>query len=136
MPSSQFTAHRQRLLLWLLVTNVIATIFHYSDNVCYFHSYPEPIWLNAKLVDAFWFIMTPLALVGYLLFKRGQIHRGAVVLYAYAAASLLVLGHYRFAPFFAISARIHFFILLEAALAVALVAYVAWLQSRRVAAPA
>jgi hypothetical protein len=120
------------VLFWLLVANVIATIFHYADNVCYFHLYPEPPWLNARLVDAFWFVMTPLAVVGYLLIKRGFLHWGCFVLYAYAAASLLVLGHYRFAPFFSIATRIHFFILLEAALALALIGYVAWIQSRRI----
>lgn len=34
------------------------TIFHYVDNVCYFHLYPEPAWLNARMVDAFWFAST------------------------------------------------------------------------------
>jgi hypothetical protein len=37
-----------------------------------------------------------------------------------------------FAPFFSISPRIHFLILLEAALALALIGYVAWIQSRRI----
>lgn len=128
MSSHHSYPRRRQVLFWLLVANVIATIFHYADNVCYFHLYPEPPWLNAKWVDAFWFVMTPLAVVGYLLLKRGFIHWGCFVLYAYAAASLLVLGHYRFAPFFSIAARIHFFILLEAALALALIGYVAWIH--------
>lgn len=122
----------KQALFWLLAANIVATILHYADNIYYFQLYPEPPWLNAKMVDAFWFVMTPLAVLGYWLIRRGSIHRGCLVLYAYAAASLLVLGHYRFAPFFSISARIHFFILLEAVLAVALVLYVAWIQSRRI----
>ena len=121
----------RRTLFWLLVANVVATVFHYADNVCYFHVYPEPTWLNAKLVDAFWFVMTPLAIIGYLLVRHGSVQRGCLFLHAYAAASLLVLGHYRFAPFSAIAFRIHFFILLEAALAVALVLYGSGMQIRR-----
>jgi hypothetical protein len=73
--------HKQ-VLYWLLIANVVATIFHYADNVCYFHLYPEPAWLNAKIVDAFWFVMTPLAVIGYLMVSRGLIHRGSFVLYA------------------------------------------------------
>jgi hypothetical protein len=119
---------RKQALFWLLIANVVSTIFHYVDNVCYFHLYPEPAWLNAKMVDGFWFVMTPLAFIGYSMVRRGLIHRGCLILYAYAAASLLVLGHYRFAPFLAISFRIHLFILLEAALALALILYVAWIQ--------
>jgi len=119
----------KQVLLWLLVGNVVATIFHYADNVCYFPLYPEPFWLNASLVDAFWFVMTPLAALGYWLIRRDYVHRGCLVLYAYAAASLLVLGHYRYAPFFSISTRIHLFIMVEAALALALVIYVALIQS-------
>ena len=121
----------RRTLFWLLVANVVATVFHYADNVCYFHLYPEPTWLNAKLVDAFWFVMTPLAIIGYLLARRGRVGRGCLFLHAYAAASLLVLGHYRFASFSAIAFRIHFFILLEAALAFALILYISGMQIRR-----
>ena len=121
----------KQVLFWLIVANVIATIFHYADNVCYFHLYPEPTWLNAKIVDAFWFVMAPLAVIGYWQIRVGAVRRGCLFLYAYAAASLLVLGHYRFAPFLSISFRIHFFILLEAALALILILYVARIHSER-----
>ena len=130
--SSEISSRSRRVLFWLLVANVVATIFHYADNVCYFPSYPEPLWLNPSLVDAFWFVMTPVAVVGYWLIQRGVIHCGCFVLYAYAAASLLVLGHYLYAPFFSISARIHLFIFFEAALALVLILYVATIQTRRI----
>ncbi len=117
-------------LFWLLILNVIATIFHYADNVCYFPQYPEPIWLNPTIVDAFWFVMTPLAIIGYRLIRRGSLRTGSLVLYTYATASLLVLGHYNYAPFLAISLGIHLFILAEAAVAVVLILYVAALQFR------
>ena len=60
----------QQGLYWLLIANVVSTIFHYADNVCYFHLYPEPAWLNARIVDAFWFVMTPLAVICYLMVRR------------------------------------------------------------------
>ena len=123
--------HSKQILLWILVANVVSTIFHYVDNICYFHLYPEPPWLNAKIVDAFWFVMTPLAVIGYLLIRRNRLLSGCMFLYTYSLASLLVLGHYLLAPFFSISLRIHTFILLEAVLAIALIFYLVWIQIRQ-----
>jgi len=126
-------ADRLRILRWLLAANVAASILHYVDNVLFFAQYPEPRWIDTHFIDAFWFAMTPQAWLGYRLMRRGRTHTGAGVLYLYAAAGLLVLGHYRYAPWCGIAARIHVFILLEAIAALALAAWLAWMQfgSRR-----
>ncbi|MBC2606101.1 hypothetical protein H5P27_08590 [Pelagicoccus albus] len=118
-----------RMLFWLLVANVIATVLHYVDNIYYFHQYPEPDWLNPHIVDAFWFAMTPFAALGYVLFKKDRFHLGCISLYIYSSASLLVLGHYNYGDICSISFRINFFILFEATLASILMLYVAFLQS-------
>lgn len=85
--------HRRRLF-WLLVANVAASILHYGDNVMFFHEYPEPPWINTRIIDGFWWLMTPLAMSGYLPLRRGTVHLGSALLHLYALASLLVLGHY------------------------------------------
>ena len=118
-------------LKYLLIGNVTATILHYIDNIIYFRYYPEPEWLNPHLVDAFWFVMTPLAGIGHWLITRKKLHTGCAVLYAYAAASLLVLGHYKYAEFCTISLRIHAFIWLEAILAIILIAYLGAMQTKQ-----
>lgn len=123
-------ALRRRWLLGLVVANVAATILHYGDNILRFARYPEPAWMAPHLIDAFWFLMTPFAVIGYVLTGRGRVHAGSMALYAYAAMSLLVLGHYRYAPFRDISFGIHALILLEAGLALALAAFVLVLQVR------
>jgi len=125
----------RRLLLWLVLANVASTVAHYLDNVVYFGEYPEPSWMTPHIIDGFWFVMTPFALIGYKLMVRGFVHWGSGFLYLYAVMSLLVLGHYRYAPMSNIGVRIHLFILLEAFLAIALVAYVAFLQVRALAWP-
>jgi hypothetical protein len=117
-----------RVLCWLLLANVAASILHYVDNVLFFAQYPEPVWIDTHMIDAFWFAMTPLAWLGYRWVRRGRAHAGAITLYLYAAAGALVLGHYRYAPWCGIATRIHVFILLEAAVAFALAAWVAWMQ--------
>ena len=109
-----------KALTWLVALNIATTILHYVDNIAFFHEYPEPPWLTPGLVDAFWFVMTPVALAGLWLVRRGRRRIGSIALLAYAGMSLLVLGHYRFAPFHTIGWRIHAFIWLEAAAAIAL----------------
>lgn len=117
-----------KTLAWLVALNIATTILHYVDNVAFFHEYPEPPWLAPGMVDAFWFFMTPFAVIGLWLARRDRRGIGSIVLLAYAGMSLLVLGHYRFAPFHTIGWRIHVFIWLEAAAAIALVVWllVSW----------
>ena len=121
-----------RYLLSLVVANVAASVFHYVDNIVFFADYPEPSWATPHLIDIFWFVLTPFAIAGYTFVRRGRIHLGSSLLYAYSAMSLLVLGHYFYAPIDRIAFRIHFFIVLEAILAIALIAYVLVRQSRTV----
>jgi hypothetical protein len=120
----------RRWLFWIVIANVVTTILHYADNILSFAQYPEPSWISPHLIDAFWFFMTPFAAAGYVLVRRGNVHLGSAALYAYAAMSLLVLGHYRYAPIHTIALRIHVFIVLEASLAVVLIAYVFVLHLR------
>lgn len=109
-----------RWLRWLLLATVFSSVLHYADNLVYFDQYPEPPWINRLLIDAFWLLMTPLAWIGYRLLRRGSQHAGTAVLLAYCACNALTLGHYLYAPWHHIAARIHGFILLEALLAGAL----------------
>jgi len=104
-------------LKWLLFTTVAGSILHYADNLFFFEQYPEPPWINRSMIDAFWFLMTPLAWIGYRLIRRGSRHAGTLVLLGYVACNLLALGHYRYAPMCSIAPRINTLILLEAVLA-------------------
>lgn len=118
-------------LLWLLLATVAASVLHYADNLLFFEQYPEPPWINRTLIDVFWLLMTPLAWIGYRLIRRGAQLAGTAVLLAYAACNLLSLGHYLYAPMHDISLRIHAFIVLEAALAVVLIAFLITVKSKR-----
>ncbi len=51
----------KRWLLALLVVNIATSILPYMDNILFFHTYPEPHWINPQIIDAFWFVMTPFA---------------------------------------------------------------------------
>jgi hypothetical protein len=106
-----------RGLKWLLLATVAASILHYADNLLFFEEYPEPAWINRSLIDAFWFVMTPLAWIGYLLIRRGSGRAGTLVLLVFVGCNLLTLGHYRYAPMCSIGPRINTLIVLEAVLA-------------------
>lgn len=115
-----------KVLYVIIVINIITMIFHYTQCDS-FWPLSEPTWLNARVVDLFWFIMTPFALVGGWLYHKGCRYVGWIVLLLYVLMSLLVLGHYNYAPFLSISFTIHLFIWLEVVAAVWLLAYSTWL---------
>ena len=121
----------KRGLLGVLAINVLTTILHYADNIAFFHTYPEPHWINPQIIAAFWFVMTPIAFVGYVLYGRGSHPYSYLCLYLYSLMSLLVLGHYRYGSVSELPFRINLFILAEAFAALALFAYTLWLQLRR-----
>lgn len=127
------TLFNQRVLLALILINVLASILHYVDNICYFSDYPEPTWLNPCIIDLFWFVMTPFAVFGYWHHKQQWFTLSRVALVAYSIMSLLVLGHYLIAPPWEVSLRINLFILLEAVAALALLGYVSIARMPRAA---
>lgn len=125
-----------KVLVWLVAVHIATTILHYADNVLFFGEYPEPTWLGRGVVDMFWFVMTPFALVGLWLARCGRSMQAVMALLAYAGMSLLALGHYRYAAFCSISLQIHTFIMLEALVAVALIFLVIRYGARFVTAAA
>jgi hypothetical protein len=120
----------KRRLLILLVINIGTSILHYVDNILFFHTYPEPHWINPQIIDLFWFVMTPLAVLGYVLYSKGLRRYSYLCLYLYALMSLLVLGHYRYGSMWEMSLKMNLLIFIEAIAAVALIAYTMWLQLR------
>lgn len=128
------SARRLRILEGLLIATVVGSIVHYADNLLFFEQYPEPPWIDRTMIDAFWLLMTPLAWIGYALIRRGSGRSGTFVVLLYAACNLLTLGHYRYADICSVSLRINAFILIEAAMAVALAVFVLVPQRRRAAA--
>ena len=120
----------KRWLLVLLVINIGTSILHYVDNILFFHTYPEPHWINPQIIDAFWFVMTPFAVLGYVLYSKGLLGYSYLCLYLYALMSLLVLGHYRYGSMWEMSMRMNLLIFIEAIAAVGLIGYSIWLQFR------
>jgi hypothetical protein len=127
---------RSTTLLVLLLLNVAASIAHYADNIVRFAQYPEPPWINPTRIDVFWFLMTPVGVAAYALYRRGWPRLALALNQAYGAMNLLVLGHYLVAPPWRLSAPINALILVEAAAAICLIAYTARFQLAPDSSPA
>jgi hypothetical protein len=109
-------------LLILLTANLVASILHFGDNMLRFEAYPEPKWIaGPHVVDALWLAITPLLALGWWLARRGQKWGSVGLLWAYAVASLFVLGHYRYASPMDLSLRINALIVGEALAAAVLI---------------
>ena len=111
-----------RILPILLLTNLVASILHFGDNMLRFAEYPEPQWIKGPhVVDGLWVLITPLLALGLFLSRRQNKWAAVVVLWTYGILSLSVLGHYRFASPMDLPFRINLFIGVEAMAAALLI---------------
>ena len=123
-----------RWIFWLLMFNIAASLFHFLHNMIYFDAYPnEPEWLSPGRIDIVWLVITPLGLLGYLLYCRRRHFASLLLLYLYGLMGLGGLGHYLLAPISAHTLMMNLSILLESAAALLLLGYVGAMQftSRR-----
>ena len=86
-----------RALSVLFWTAVAVSIVHYADNYIAYDSYPKPDSgpsPSAAQILAAWFVLTPIGVAGYLLFRRGRVAAAAACLAVYSLSGLVGLGHY------------------------------------------
>jgi hypothetical protein len=126
-----------RLLSVLFISNVVATLLHYGDNILNLHEYPDLPTAQASSIVLFFMVMIPFGVVGYWLYVISRHKLSYYLLYVYCLLNLVVLGHYLpsrlRAGFWGYDLKIHFLIWLEALTALALLAYVVrlhWWGSR------
>ena len=103
---------------------MFSSILHYVHNVIHFDHYPEPDWLSPQLVDAFWFVMTPIGIYGLIVAVKSQMTKGRWWLYLYALMGLLSLLHYNIETDNIMTVTMHSLIWFQAICAFWLIAYV------------
>ncbi len=117
-------AKENRTLIFLVFLTALSSVAHYVHNIVHFEHYPEPDWLNPQIVDFFWFIMTPFAILG-LYFNKKRMPRSAFsALTIYSLMNMLTLLHYACDAKVPITFTIHFFIWFEAVCAAILLFYI------------
>jgi len=90
---------RQALLVLNLVlwTAVAVSIVHYTDNYFAYDQFPQASGgpsPSRTVVGASWFLFTAFGLVGYALFRGGQVRRASVFLAIYSISGIIGIGHY------------------------------------------
>ncbi|WP_462159695.1 hypothetical protein [Pseudoalteromonas sp. GB56] len=113
------------ILFVLLAANVLASVLHYVHNVMYFQHYPEPDWLNAQLVDYFWFLMTFIGAAGAYCVLTQRVRIGVRLIVSYGVMNMLSVLHYGVDSDNVMTQTMHLFIWLETLCALFLVGYIA-----------
>ena len=116
----------QNWLLTLLVVNVISTILHYTDNVLFFNRYPAPQWMNMHHVYLAWILLTPFALIGYLLYVNQKYWLAYVCLFLYSNAGAGSMGHYFYGSMMDMSLKMNASITLDVVAGISLDLFLFW----------
>jgi hypothetical protein len=90
-------ARARRLLNLVFWTAFVVSVVHYADNYLGWEDYPHPAsGPDPSKTDILiaWFVFTALGLTGYVLFRRGRVRAGVVLLAAYSGSGLIGIGHY------------------------------------------
>lgn len=105
---------RQKWLLILLVTNIVITAFHYTDNFLDFEHYPSPTWITQQGVWVAWVILTAIGITGYFLYINRFFWLAYISIAIYSITGAFSLGHYFFPAKVLFSFKMHTLIWLDA----------------------
>jgi hypothetical protein len=112
-------------LLPLMLIYGAASLLHFLHNVIYLNDYPNlPLWLTAPRVVGAWLVIAAVGTAGYLVYSRISRIAGLLLIAVYALFGFGGLDHYAVAAISAHTVAMNLTILLEAASALALLAYV------------
>jgi hypothetical protein len=130
-PEENVRIGRSEALIAIVAANLVASVLHFGDNMINFHAYPEPTWIpSPHVVDALWFVMTPILFLGWWFSSRNAKWRAVSLFWLYGGLSMFVLGHYNFAAPSELSLRINVLICSEALAALILIGVAPFLVPR------
>ena len=113
-------------LLTILVFNFISTWLHYTDNALFLERYPGPAWFTPWGIFATVTIMTPVGLLGYLLYTKRMFWLAYLCLGLYSITSLSSPGHYLYPMAKSMSLKMHSLIWLDWAAGLLLICFLLW----------
>ena len=118
--------NRNYLLKIFLITSIISTFIHNVDNYLRFELYPQPNWITPDGVIRSWIIWTIFGLAGYWLYKNQLFLLSYICLIIYSSCGLSSLAHYLYGGMHEFSPIMHFFILTDGLLGLAVLGFVIW----------
>jgi len=78
----------------VVLGSIVVTAFHFTDNLVSIETYPQPGWVSEVVVVVSWLLFTAAGVVGYRLYRKGELLMAHAFLFAYAYAGLSSLGHF------------------------------------------
>ncbi|MBC7983999.1 MAG: hypothetical protein H7Y02_09100 [Candidatus Obscuribacterales bacterium] len=112
----------------------VASLLHFTHNAVFLLDYPNmPPTLTSLGVYGAFGVVAAVGLVGYLLYRSGQVRTGLIVIGIYAALGFGGLDHYVVAPLSAHTMMMNLTIMVEVATATVLLVVVVrlFLQRKR-----
>ncbi len=104
---------RQKWLLILLLTNIVITAFHYTDNFLDFEHYPSPTWITQQGVWVAWVILTAIGIIGYFLYINRIFWLAYISIAIYSMTGAFTPAHYFFPAKVPFSFKMHTLIWLD-----------------------
>ncbi|HEY9640189.1 MAG TPA: hypothetical protein V6C57_06875 [Coleofasciculaceae cyanobacterium] len=119
-------ANTQSVLRLILITSIVSTTIHFTDNYRFIEKYPQPIWVTASSIYQSWTILTIVGIVGYWLYKSRKFWLAYLCLGAYSLTGLASPGHYLYGSLSQFSVKMHLFIWTDAITGLAVLGFVLW----------
>ncbi|MDM9381849.1 hypothetical protein QUB80_14185 [Chlorogloeopsis sp. ULAP01] len=117
----------QIFLVPLLITNVVITISHYTDNAIFIDRYPAPEWISYSYrVYMAWIILTLIGVVGYLLYRKGILRIAYLFLGIYSLTGLFSPGHYFYGEMSKFSLKMHTLIWFDFIAGLSIIGFITW----------
>ncbi len=117
---------RQALLKTLLISSIVITAFHFTDNYIYFNQYPQPDWITSSSVYRSWIIWTLAGIAGYWLYKNQHFWLSYIFLISYSFCGLVSLGHYSYGALSDFSMKMHIFIMADGLAGLSILGFTLW----------
>ncbi len=115
-----------RILLGILVTNIIITSLHYTDNALFVDLYPEPQWITTSGVFTTWSIMTAIALISYGFYCQQKYWLSYLTLAIYSITGLSSPTHYFYGAMSNFSLKMHLFIWSDFIVGLSVIGFIIW----------
>ena len=128
-----------RLLNIVFFTAVASSIVHYTDNYLAFDRFPQGSSgpeVTDDMIWIAWVVLTAFGVAGYVLYRRGQVRQGSMLLAVYSISGLVGLAHYTAPGMSELAWWRHANIWVDIVCGVAVLVFAIWsVQQTRTAAP-
>ena len=115
----------------VVVSSILVTALHYTDNYISIEDYPQPDWIHRETIYITWFLLTLIGAAGYMLFREGLFASAGLYLLVYSYTGTSSLGHYPYGGAGDFTAKMHLLIWSDALVGLLVAACALWILLTR-----